>query len=108
MAIHLKSTHIIIEQALAASVFGTETHAFVAYVPEQEALLITPVTSQWFAKMHEPKQYLLKEKNLKGDKSLSVRDIFIDFELEAEDKMLSYELVEKTNLLKVKLNKSEI
>ncbi len=99
----LRSSHIQLDSTLVESVFGAVHYAYVAYVTEQEKLLITPVSSQWFVKMHEPNQFLLKSRNLKGDKTLAIREILIDNDLDASDRELKYEVVEKTNLIKVAL-----
>ena len=97
----LRSSHVYLSAALANKVFQHIHYAYVAYIKEQKHLLITPVSSQWFAKMYEPTQFLLKDRNLKGDKTLAVREIFIDNELDASDRVLEYEWIEKTNLIKV-------
>ena len=53
--------------------------------------------------MHEPTQFLLKSRNLKGDRTLAIREILIDNDLDTTDRTLTYELVEKTNLLKINI-----
>ena len=83
------------------AVFGTTPFAYVAYVKEKDIMLITPVTSQWFVKMYKPTQFLLKSRNLKGDKTLAIREILIDNDLDSSDRDLPFEIIEKTNLIKV-------
>ena len=51
--------------------------------------------------MHEPTQFLLKSRNLKGDRTLAIREILIDNDLDTSDRVLHYEVVEKTNLIKI-------
>ena len=70
---------------------------------EQKKMLITPVISQWFVKMHQPTQFLLKSRNLKGDRTLAIREILIDNDLDTTDRILEYEIVEKTNLIKISM-----
>ena len=53
--------------------------------------------------MKKPAQFLLKDRNLKGDKTLAIREILIDNDLEIYDRELDYEVIEKTNLLKIKV-----
>lgn len=101
--IRLKSSHIYIESALAKKVFREENYAYAVYVAKQHRLLITPVSSQWFVKMHKPAQFLLKSRTLKGDKTLALREILIDNELDETDRDLDFEVVENTSLLKIKL-----
>ncbi|MEM9142931.1 MAG: hypothetical protein AAGA86_08090 [Bacteroidota bacterium] len=103
--VHLRSGHIIISANLAHKLFNGITFAFATYEKQSKKLLVTPVSSVWFAKVHEGAQFMLKERNLKGDKSLSVREILIEHELDAEDRKLNFEMVEKTRLLKICLQK---
>ncbi|MFP2997262.1 hypothetical protein ABN763_15195 [Spongiivirga sp. MCCC 1A20706] len=101
--IQLKSSHIYLDHVLVDQVFGNIHYAYVAFVEANSQLLITPVSSQWFVKMHDPAQFLLKNRNLKGDRTLAVREIFIDNDLDSSDRILDYELIEKTKLIKVYL-----
>ena len=66
--------------------------------------MVTPVSSQWFLKLYEkPTQFLLKSRNLKGDKTLAIREILIDNDLDMTDKDLKFEIIEKTKLIKIDL-----
>ncbi|MEM6893151.1 MAG: hypothetical protein AAF554_05625 [Bacteroidota bacterium] len=97
----LRSSHVLLKAELVQKVFQQIHYAYVTYVKDKKHLLVTPVSSQWFVKMYEPTQFLLKDRNLKGDKVLAVREIFIDNDLNSSDRELSYEWIEKTNLLKI-------
>lgn len=101
--ISLKSSHIYLENKLVESIFENIHYAYIKYLPDQKRLLITPVSSQWFVKMYEPTQFLLKSRNLKGDKTLAIREILIDNEIDSTDRMLEFAIVDKTKLIKVKL-----
>jgi len=99
----LKSSHIYLEAALVEKIFQNIHYAYVTYVEEQNKLLITPVSSQWFVKMYNPAQFLLKSRNLKGDKTLAIREILIDNDLDTNDRELQYDIVEKTKLIKINM-----
>ena len=99
----LKASHIQLDNSIVNTVFQNIHYAYVTYVEAQHRLLITPVSSQWFVKMYEPTQFLLKDKNLKGDKSIAVREILIDNDIEQQDRELNFEIIEKTNLIKIQL-----
>ncbi len=101
--VELRSSHLLLDSDLVTRIFGDIHYAYAAYVAAQQALLLTPVSSQWFVKMHSPAQFLLKDRNLNGDKSLAVREIFIDNELDERDRILEVEVVDRTQLIKVKL-----
>ncbi|MBU3025887.1 hypothetical protein [Zobellia galactanivorans] len=102
--ISLKTSHIYLDHELIAPIFGETQYAYVTYVKEQGTILITPVTSQWFVKMYKPTQFLLKTRNLKGDKTLAVRELLIDNDLDMTDRELDYEIIEKTRLIKVAIS----
>ena len=97
----LKSSHVYLNAALVERIFNTIHYAYVTYVKEQKKMLITPVSSQWFVKVHEPAQFLLKSRNLRGDRTLAIREILIDNDLDTTDRTLQFEIVERTNLIKI-------
>lgn len=99
----LKSSHVFLESSIVNSVFENIHYAYVTYVREQNRLLVTPVSSQWFVKMYEPTQFLLKSRNLKGDRTLAIREILIDNDIDTRDRILDYELIEKTKLIKIQI-----
>jgi len=100
----LKSSHIYLDSELVQTIFETIHYAYVEYVAERSTLMITPVSSQWFIKMYEkPTQFLLKDRNLKGDKTLNIREILIDNDIEDSNRDLEFEVIEKTKLIKVKM-----
>ena len=99
----LKSSHIYLENDLVERIFENIHYAYVKYLKDQKRLLITPVSSQWFVKMYEPTQFLLKSRNLKGDKTLAIREILIDNDLETIDRDLEFKIIEKTRLIKIKM-----
>ncbi len=101
--IYLKSSHLYLENDLVETIFGNIHYAYVTYQKDTKKLLVTPVSSQWFVKMYEPAQFLLKSRNLKGDKTLAIREILIDNDLDTTDKELNYELVKRTKLIKIQL-----
>ncbi|RDY61112.1 hypothetical protein [Flagellimonas nanhaiensis] len=101
--ISLKTSHICLDNELVQLIFGEINFAYVTYVEEQGKILITPVTSQWFVKMYKPAQFLLKSRNLKGDRTLAIRELLIDNDLDMTDRDLEYEVIQKTNLLKVNI-----
>ena len=102
--ITLKTSQIYLDNELIQPIFGDIHYAYVTYVEEQSKVLITPVSSQWFVKMYKPTQFLLKSRNLKGDKTLAIREILIDNDLDMTDRDLDYEIIEKTNLIKVSIS----
>ena len=101
--VRLKSSHVYLSGEIVRQVFGDVVHAYVTYVEDQEKLLITPVSSGWFVKMYEPNQFMLKSRNLKGDKTVAIHELMIDYELDTTDRELNYEVIERTNLIKIEM-----
>lgn len=99
----LKSSHIHIASEIVNPIFEKIHYAYVLYDEKKEKLLITPVDSNWFTKLYKPTQFLLKERNMKGDKTLGIRQILIDNDLDMEDKELDYKVVEGLNLIEINI-----
>jgi hypothetical protein len=99
--VRLKSSHIYLKGSLVETIFDHINYAYVTYVKDQGNILITPITSTWFVKMYKPKQFLLKTRNLEGDKTLAVRELLIDNELDSKDRDLSHEVIPSTKLIKI-------
>lgn len=101
--VSLQRAHLCLEAELVQEVFAKITHAFVTYSQEQKMLLLTPVSSIWFSKIHDASQVFMKDKNRKGDKSLAIRDILLDNDLSMTDRSLEFEVIATTKLIKIKL-----
>lgn len=97
----LKSSHIYLESKVIKEFFEGANVAFAVYIKEQKSILITPITSSWFKKMYNPAQYILKARNINGDKTLAIGNIIIDNDLDVTDRELDAEFIEKTKLIKV-------
>jgi hypothetical protein len=57
----------------------------------------------WFKKMHQAGQFMLKNKNLQGDKTVAIHEILIDNELDEEDKELFFEIQGQGKILNIQL-----
>lgn len=102
--IEFKKDHIWINHQLIQKFMNEIEYAYISFIEKQNQLLITPITSKWFIKMYKNhSQLLLKSRNLEGDKTINIREVIIDNNLELETGPLSYELIEKTKLIKIKL-----
>ena len=89
---------------LASTLFKQDNLAFMTFQESTKQLLVAPVTSTWFTKMHEAKQCLLKDKNMHGDKSIAPHALIIDHELDETDRELEFELNEQVGWIKINLN----
>lgn len=99
----LKSAHLHIPGTIAQQVFGEEQQAYLAYQPDRSILLVAPASRQWFYKMHQPSQHLLKTRNLQGDKTIALHEILIDHALDDQDRTLDYVIQDSSGILKITL-----
>lgn len=102
--IEFKKDHIWINHQLVNKFMNEIEYAYVSFIETHNQLLITPISSKWFIKMYKDhSQILLKSRNLKGDKTINIREVIIDNNLDVTEGPLIYEFVEKTKLIKIKL-----
>lgn len=101
--IGLKSSHLLIDHQVAASIFGDALNVNVVYYADRQTLMIAPQSEALFKKLHKAKQYMLKDRNAKGDKTIALHELLIDHEISNEDRNLEFDLQEALNILSVKL-----
>ena len=102
-SIAIKSSHLFIPSSIARQVFGEEQHAYLAYQVERKTLLVAAASQQWFSKMHQSSQHLLKTRNLYGDKTIALHEILIDHAIDSQDRSLQYALQDNSRILKISL-----
>ncbi|MEQ8905997.1 hypothetical protein [Ekhidna sp.] len=101
--ISLRSSHLIIPAVLANQVLSNSTSAYVAYKKELNSILVSPKENDWFPKLHGSLEFIVKSKDLKGTKSIAIREILIDNEIDDNDKTLNYDINVRKNFLKIEL-----
>jgi len=101
--VELRASHLIIPPALANDIFNECTNVYVAFKEETGALLLSPKTNTWFSKIHQSMEFILKSKDLKGTKSVAIREILIDHELDDSDRVLSCTINEEQHFLKIEI-----
>ena len=105
--VFLKRQHLCIEQSIAANAFGGERQVYAVYYDNLGMLLLAPMSDTMFKQAHECSLVMLKDKNLKGDKSLSLQEIIIDNDLPPEDRPLPYNSAPGLKMLQVNLKESK-
>lgn len=100
--IQLKTSHLYIDSDLAAAAFGDAAQVYVIYYPLKNSLLLAPMNDEFFPKLHKAGLIMLKSRNLKGDKTVSMYEILIDNDLDDADRDLEYEYTEGVKMLNVK------
>jgi hypothetical protein len=98
----LKNCHLLLNAELISHAFPGEQQVRIVYYAERRALLVAPKSDIFFEKMHQTSWLVLKDRNPRGDKSLAVRDVLLDNDLDLDDREVPYEL-ENTGVLCVNL-----
>jgi hypothetical protein len=88
----LQNGHIIIPAEVVKTVLENEQQISWVYYPDRKTLLIAGKSKVFFEKLHKTDWQTLKDKNIQGDKSLFVRSILIDHDLDDTDRELNFEL----------------
>lgn len=94
---------MIIPPDLAKQVLEGSEHVYVAYKEEIHTLLVSPKENAWFQKLHGAMEFILKSKDLVGTKSIAIREILMDNELDETDKSLTCTVNHEQRFLKIEL-----
>lgn len=87
---------------LVSEIFGDDEQINMVYYPERNDLLLAARSKTFFQKLHKTHWTALKLKNPKGDKSVFIRDLLIDHEIDDSDRNLNYE-IKSTGIIEIKL-----
>ncbi len=90
MGIKLKTQHLWISGDIAESTFGETAQVHVVYYPQQRSLLLAPMEDEIFPTIHKGGLQMLKNRNLQGDKTISLQEIIIDNDLDDTDRDLVF------------------
>lgn len=104
--VRLRRQHLLVDRALAEAVFPGERQVYAVYYPQRGALLLAPMTDEAFKALHECSLLMLKDRNLQGDKSISLQELIIDHDLDASDRALTFSTRPGLCLLQVILHPS--
>ncbi|HHG86225.1 MAG TPA: hypothetical protein ENJ82_15855 [Bacteroidetes bacterium] len=94
---------MVIDHEVASQIFGDDLNVYVVYYADRKTLMIAPASDEIFKKLHKAAQHILKDRNLKGDKTIALHEILIDNQLDETDRNLAYELQAELGILNVKL-----
>ena len=101
--VRLQSAHLLVDHEVANIIFANEPNVNMIYYADRGSLLIAPSSDELFKKLHKAKQHMLKNKSIKGDKSIALHELLIDHEIDQTDRDLEYILEKNLNILNVKL-----
>lgn len=86
----LQNGHIIIPSEIVEKALENEVQINWVFYPDRNTLLIAGKSKLFFEKLHKTDWQALKDKNLNGDKSLFIRAILIDNDLDDTDRDLDF------------------
>jgi hypothetical protein len=99
--IKLVNQHLLIDSETALAFFPGASQVCLVYYANRNTLLLAPSTDELFKGLHKTSTHILKDKNLKGDKSISLEEIIIDNELDSTDRELEFKADESMNIITV-------
>ena len=105
--VELKSSHLILPPELATQVLPESHSVYVAYKEQMNTILVSPKENAWFPKLHQSQELMLKSKDLKGTKSIPIREILIDHDIDDLDKKLTCTVNSDQNFIKINVDTSQ-
>jgi hypothetical protein len=90
MGVKLRTQHLWISSDIAESAFGDAPQVYVIYYPKQRALLLAPMDDEIFPTLHKAGLQMLKNRNLQGDKTISLQEILIDNDVDDTERELAF------------------
>lgn len=88
MGVKLRTQHLWISGDIAESAFGEAQQVYVIYYPQQRSLLLAPMDDDIFPTIHKAGLQMLKNRNLQGDKTISLQEIIIDNDIDDTEREL--------------------
>lgn len=88
----LRNRHLIVPASIAADFLKDSSHINMVYYAQRSTLLLAPAADELFKGLHKTSMQMVKNKNLAGDKSISLEELLIDNELDDTDRPLEYQL----------------
>lgn len=101
--VRLQASHLQIDQEVASAAFGQDLNVSLVYYADRHSLLLAAASDELFKTLHKTSQYLLKGRNLKGDKSVALHELLIDEQIDEGDRDLVFELQGELGILNVQL-----
>lgn len=89
--IQLASGHLILNAAIAKEFFGEASHVNLVYYAQRKIMLLAPVDDDLFKSLHKTSMVMLKLKNSRGDKSVTIQEILIDNDIDATNRILNFQ-----------------
>lgn len=102
--VQLFNEHLILHIDLANQCIGEDRQIFAAMMPEERKILLAKTNDMVFKSKHKPIMLFVKQKNIRGDKSISLQEFFADWpEIPKDNTRLEYHWKENESTLEITL-----
>lgn len=101
--VSLRRQHLILAAEIAQNAFGKERQVYAVYYDNLGMLLLAPMSDELFKQAHECSLLMLKDRSIAGDKSISLQELFLDHEIDHQDRALTYTSAPGLKMLQVQL-----
>jgi hypothetical protein len=99
--IKLANQHLVIDNETAATFFPAASHVSVVYYPNTKTLLLADVNDALFKSLHKTVMLMVKDKNMKGDKAITLEEIIIDNDINPADRELQHKADEAMKIISI-------
>ncbi len=89
--IALANSHLVIDAPLANEFFGDASHVNLVYYAQRKILLLASAEDELFKSLHKTAMVMLKLKNSRGDKSVTIQELVIDNDIDPADRDLPFQ-----------------
>lgn len=101
--IRLANRHLVIDAGTAVMLFQGATHVNAVYYPNGRSLLMADARDELFKGLHKTAMQMLKDRNLRGDKSVSLEELLIDHDIDDSDRTLEHRVDSAMGILTIYL-----
>lgn len=100
--VQLLNQHLILHVDLANQCIGEDRQVFAAMLPDVKKIFLAKTNDMAFKAKHKPIMLFVKQKNTRGDKSISLQEFFADWpEISKENKKLEHHWKEVESTLEI-------
>lgn len=99
--IFIQNGHLLIDRQIIDDLWGNISHVNWVFYDNKKTLMLCSMYDDLFNQLHKTKLSMLKIKNSKGDRSISLQELIIDNDLNNSDRALDYSADEKMKILSV-------
>lgn len=102
--VQLFNQHLILHAELARQFCGDDRQVFAMLLPDERKVVLANVDNMAFKAKYKPIMLFVKQKNIRGDKSISLQEFFADSsEISQENRKLQHQVLATESTLEIHL-----